>query len=235
MVYQARQNDYRAGDFLHHRHRHRRHAIARQRRARGCKGADLFRVDDDGGVDYRADHIEHYPARPWHEHRSGALDAGAGIDLCTAGAAADHNRLSAAYYSLPFTGAFVQGDILQVVLISLLFAIGLLTVGDRGKPLLDVIQLFPDVLFRIIGMIVSWPPSVVRRDGVYSREIRPSSRWDRCSTLMLVFYLTCILFVAVFSGVVMRLIGLRIWPLKYLREELMISVAHPLPRPRCLG
>lgn len=122
-----------------------------------------------------------------------------------------------------FTGAFVEGEILQVVLISLLFAIGLLMTGERGKPLLEVIQLFSDVLFRIIGMIVKLAPF-----GAFGAMAFTVGKYGIVSlgpllNLMLVFYLTCILFVAVALGAVMRIIGLRIWPLlKYLKEELMI-------------
>ena len=122
-----------------------------------------------------------------------------------------------------FTGAFVEGEILQVVLISILFAVGLLALGERGQPLLNIIQIFSDILFKIIGFIVKLAPL-----GAFGAMAFTVGKYGVGSlgpllNLMLVFYLTCILFVAVALGTVMRIIGLRLLPLlKYLREELLI-------------
>lgn len=122
-----------------------------------------------------------------------------------------------------FTGAFTEGEILQVVLISILFAVGLLALGDRGQPLLNVIQIFSDVLFKIIGVIVLLGPL-----GAFGAMAFTVGKYGIVSlgpllNLMLVFYLTCALFIAVALGIVMRIIGLRLWPMiKYLKEELLI-------------
>jgi len=122
-----------------------------------------------------------------------------------------------------FTGAFVEGEILQVVLISLLFAIGLLMLGDRGKPMLGMVQGFSDVMFKIIGIIVMLAPL-----GAFGAMAFTVGKYGIVSlgpllNLMLVFYTTCALFVIVALGTVMRIIGLRLWPLlKYLKEELLI-------------
>lgn len=122
-----------------------------------------------------------------------------------------------------FVDAFAKGDILQVVLISVLFAAGLLMVGERGHGLLDTIKQISDVMFKMIGFIVKLAPigafgAMAFTVGKYGIE-----SLGPLMNLMLAFYATCILFVAIALGAVMRLIGLRLWPLiKYLREEIFI-------------
>lgn len=122
-----------------------------------------------------------------------------------------------------FIGAFTQGEILQVVLVSILFAAGLLALGQKGEGLLDLIKQLSDVLFKIIGFIVTLSPlgafgAMAFTVGKYGVE-----SLGPLFNLMLVFYLTCILFVVLGLGLVMRIIGLRLWKLlRYLREELLI-------------
>ncbi len=122
-----------------------------------------------------------------------------------------------------FVDSFAQGDILQVVLISILFAAGLLALGSKGEGLLGLIRQFSDVMFKIISFIVKLAPL-----GAFGAMSFTVGKYGIGSlgpllNLMLVFYLTCILFVAVGLGIVMRIIGLRLWKLlRYLREELLI-------------
>lgn len=135
-----------------------------------------------------------------------------------------------------FVDAFAQGDILQVVFLSVLFAIGLLSLGAKADGLLNAIQQFSDVLFKMIGYIVKLAPI-----GAFGAMAFTVGKYGIVSlgpllNLMLVFYATCFFFVAIALGIVMRLIGLRLWPLlKYLREELLIvlgtsSSESALPR-----
>lgn len=122
-----------------------------------------------------------------------------------------------------FVDAFAKGDILQVVLISILFAAGLLALGSKGEGLLDLIKQFSDVLFKIIGFIVKLAPL-----GAFGAMAFTVGKYGVVSlgpllNLMMVFYLTCALFVSVVLGLMMRFLGLRLWKLlRYLREELLI-------------
>ena len=119
--------------------------------------------------------------------------------------------------------AFVKGDILQILLVSLLFAAGLLALGERGQVLQSLIQQFSEVLFKVIGMIVMLAPlgafgAMSFTIGKYGIEAL-----GPLFNLMMAFYATCIIFVAIGLGTVMRLIGFRLWPLlKYLKEEIFI-------------
>src|SRR5690606_24932060 len=50
--------------------------------------------------------------------------------------------------------AFATGDILQVLLFSVLFGFALHAVGERARPVFDFIDRFSAVLFRLVGMIM---------------------------------------------------------------------------------
>jgi len=47
-----------------------------------------------------------------------------------------------------FVGAFTDGDILQVLFVSILFAVGLVMYGESGKPILMVSRAYPKYFLR---------------------------------------------------------------------------------------
>ena len=55
-------------------------------------------------------------------------------------------------------GAFAQGEILQVLLFSVLFGLAVARFGERGRPLLDIIDQLSHVLFAVIGFIMKFAP-----------------------------------------------------------------------------
>ena len=95
--------------------------------------------------------------------------------------------------------AFAKGDILQVLVIAILFGAGLSLLGERGKPLVHFIELATDVLFKMIGFIVRLAPLGVlgaiaftvgkygvgslKQLGCWSRSSTRASRssWSSCS------------------------------------------------------
>ena len=123
-----------------------------------------------------------------------------------------------------FVSAFSEGDILQVLLISLLFAAGLSSLGEKGKPVLSLIDTVSHVLFHMIAVISRLAPIgafgamafTVGKYGVGSlRDL---------GELIVVFYGTCVMFVAVILGSVMQFYcRLNLWQfLKYIKDELVI-------------
>jgi aerobic C4-dicarboxylate transport protein len=119
--------------------------------------------------------------------------------------------------------AFAQGDILQVLLFALLFGFALHAVGERGRPLFELIDRFSQVLFRIVGMIMRVAPvgafgAMAFTIGKYGLESLAS-----LGKLMACFYVTCLLFVFVVLGAIARAHGFGIGRfIRYIREELFI-------------
>jgi proton glutamate symport protein len=54
--------------------------------------------------------------------------------------------------------AMARGDILQVVVFSIFFGVGLAAIGDRGKPLIDVLESTAQVMFKFTGYVMKFAP-----------------------------------------------------------------------------
>src|SRR5262245_48000769 len=57
-----------------------------------------------------------------------------------------------------FAGAFARGDVLQVLFIAILFGFALHALGERGKPIFDLVESFGKVIFKIVGIIMQAAP-----------------------------------------------------------------------------
>ena len=131
---------------------------------------------------------------------------------------------------------FVRGDILQVLVVSLLFGVALLMQGDRARTLVSAIEQLSHTLFVMVGMIMRLAPI-----GAFGAMAFTVGRYGVGSLLslgklMAGVYLTCLLFVIIVLGSILRLIGLRLVPfLRYIGEEILIvlgtsSSESALPR-----
>ena len=122
-----------------------------------------------------------------------------------------------------FIDAFAKGDILQVLLIAILFGFSLAAMGEKGKPVFDLVEQVSHVLFGIVNSVMKHAPLgafgamafTIGKYGVGS--LVPMAK------LMGAFYLTCGLFIFVVLGAIARYTGFSIVKfIKYIREELLI-------------
>jgi aerobic C4-dicarboxylate transport protein len=119
--------------------------------------------------------------------------------------------------------AFAKGEILQVLLFSLLFGFSLHAVGERGKPVYEFIDRLSQVLFGVVGVIMKVAPigafgAMAFTIGKYGIESLQQLAW-----LMICFYATCLIFVFGVLGTIAKLHGFSIMKfIKYIREELFI-------------
>jgi aerobic C4-dicarboxylate transport protein len=122
-------------------------------------------------------------------------------------------------------GAFATGQILQVLLFSVMFGVALLQLGERGRPLVSLIEQFSHGLFRMIQMIMRVAPI-----GAFGAMAFTIGRYGigtllQLGQMMAGVYFTCAMFVFVVLGGVSRLAGFSIWKfLKYIREEIVITI-----------
>jgi len=125
-----------------------------------------------------------------------------------------------------FFSAFVSGDLLQVLFVSVLFAFGLSHAGEAGKPVLDLISRLSRVFFQIVGVIMWAAPA-----GAFGAIAFTVGRFGAASlvslgTLLVEFYAVCLLFVFVVFGAIARAMGISILRLlNYIRDELLIVAA----------
>ena len=119
--------------------------------------------------------------------------------------------------------AFAKGEILQVLLFSVLFGFALHKFGGRGTMVFDFIEKMSHVLFDIVGIIMKVAP--IGAFGAMAFTIGKYGIGSLFSLgkLMGTFYLTCLIFVFGVLGIIARLHGFSIWKfVKYIKEELLI-------------
>jgi aerobic C4-dicarboxylate transport protein len=122
-----------------------------------------------------------------------------------------------------FVAAFVQGDVLQILLIAILTGFAVSRLGDLGAKITSVISAAGKVFFGIIRIIVKAAPI-----GAFGAIAFTVGRYNLASLANLAkligtFYLSSILFVVVVLGVVARLAGFSIFRfVAYIKEELLI-------------
>ncbi|MCK0543825.1 dicarboxylate/amino acid:cation symporter [Pseudomonas syringae pv. aptata] len=133
-------------------------------------------------------------------------------------------------------GAFANGDILQVLMFSVIFGFALHRLGAYGKPVLDFIDRFAHVMFNIINMIMKLAPLGAFGAMAFTIGAYGVSSLVQLGQLMICFYITCVLFVVFVLGAIARAHGFSIFKLiRYIREELLIvlgtsSSESALPR-----
>ncbi|KTB57455.1 C4-dicarboxylate transporter DctA [Pseudomonas sp. MAFF 301514] len=133
-------------------------------------------------------------------------------------------------------GAFTDGDILQVLFISVLFAFGLQLLGDTGKPLLNTIDLVAKAFFRMLKIVMYLAPLGAFGGMAFTVGKYGVQSLGAYVNLLLCYYVTGLVFVFVVLNLVARLAGFSLWKfLKYIREELVLvlgtsSSESALPR-----
>jgi aerobic C4-dicarboxylate transport protein len=119
--------------------------------------------------------------------------------------------------------AFARGEILQVLLFSILFGLALLHLGEKGKPLVALFDQLTHAMFAVVGMIMRVAP--IGAFGAMAFTIGQFGIGTLFSLgkLMAGVYATCLLFVFLVLGSVARWAGFSIVKfLKYIKEELLI-------------
>jgi len=135
-----------------------------------------------------------------------------------------------------FLSAFTEGNLLQVLLVALLFGIALTHSGSAGKRVLDGLDELGKVFFGIVHLIMRFAPlgalgAMAFTIGKYGIATLVSLGW-----LMLAVYATCVLFVFGVLGLVSWWSGFSLWKfLRYIRAELLLvlgtsSSESALPR-----
>jgi aerobic C4-dicarboxylate transport protein len=125
-----------------------------------------------------------------------------------------------------FVGAFTEGNILQVLFIAVLSGFALVWLGERAKPLVDVIDVASKMLFIIVGIVMWTAP--IGAFGAIAFTVGKFGVGSLASLgkLILGFYLTCVVFIAVAFAPIARLCGFSLLKLiRYIKEELLICIA----------
>jgi aerobic C4-dicarboxylate transport protein len=122
-----------------------------------------------------------------------------------------------------YFGALARGDLLQVLLVSILSGFAIAFLGKAGEPISDAVDQAAKMFFRIIRMIVRLAPlgafgAMAFTVGAYGLN----SLWNLFA-LIATFYLTSILFVLIVLGSIARISGFSIIRfILFIKDELLI-------------
>jgi aerobic C4-dicarboxylate transport protein len=119
--------------------------------------------------------------------------------------------------------AFAKGEILQVLMFSVMFGFALHKFGGRGTLVFDFIEKMSHVLFSIVGIIMKVAPIGAFGAMAFTIGKYGLSSLVPLAKLMGTFYITCLVFIFVILGLIARLHGFSVWKfIKYIKEELFI-------------
>jgi len=122
--------------------------------------------------------------------------------------------------------AFAKGDILQVVLIAILFGFALASVGPRSKPLVDLVDALTHAVFGVVNILMKFAPI-----GAFGAMAYTVGRFGLASLgplaqLIGAFWLTSVLFVVIVLGAIAWAAGFSIFRfLVHIREEILLVLA----------
>jgi aerobic C4-dicarboxylate transport protein len=145
-----------------------------------------------------------------------------------AGAAKAQSVTDFIMHIIPITAvdAFAKGDILEVVLVSILFGFALSAMGSRGKPLLDFFESLTRAVFGVINIIMRFAPIGAFGAMAFTIGAYGIGSLGPLIKLVLTFWATCILFVLIVMGGIAWLAGFSIIKyLLYIKEEIILTLA----------
>src|SRR5579862_2995378 len=120
-------------------------------------------------------------------------------------------------------GAFAQGEILQVLLFSVLFGFAIMSLGERGHTIRAFIDDAAHAIFGVIAIVVKAAPIGAFGAMAFTIGRYGPQALGNLAGLIATFYLTSFIFVAVVLGIIARIAGFSIFRfLKYIKDELLI-------------
>mgnify|MGYP001610994544 CR=1 FL=1 len=119
--------------------------------------------------------------------------------------------------------ALIEGEILQVLFVAILFGIALAMVGERGEPLLNILESASHAVFRLVAILMKAAPIGAFGAMAFTIGQYGIGAVANLAGLVLTFYATSLLFILVVLGAIARVAGFSILKLiRYLKAELLL-------------
>lgn len=121
--------------------------------------------------------------------------------------------------------AFAKGAMLQVILVSVLMGVALVQLGETGKPLVNVIDLLLQTLFRIVAMVMKLAPIGAGAGMAFTIGKYGIGTLMSLGQLIIALYVTTLFFIVVVLGSVARWSGLPLLQfLRYFKDEILVTL-----------
>jgi aerobic C4-dicarboxylate transport protein len=119
--------------------------------------------------------------------------------------------------------SFAKGNLLQVLLFSVLFGISLTIMGERSRKAREIVDEFGKALLGVVGLVMKLAPIGAFGAMAFTVGKFGIGTLQQLATLIGAYYLTTALFVFVVLGTIAKIGGVSLWKLiKYLKEEMFI-------------
>jgi len=125
-----------------------------------------------------------------------------------------------------FIGAFSEGNVLQVLYVSVLCGFALSYLGQAGKPIVDLIEAASRMFFRIVAMVMWAAPIGAFGAIAFTVGKFGSGSLFSLGKLIVTFYITCLIFIFCVIWPIAHWCGFSLFKfIRYIREELLIVIA----------
>ncbi len=125
-----------------------------------------------------------------------------------------------------FVGAFAEGNILQVLFLSVMCGFALIWLGERAKPMTDVIDVGAKMIFGVVRIVMWAAPLGAFGAIAFTVGKFGLGSLSSLGKLLGGFYVTCVIFIAVVLGPISARCGFSLWKLiRYIWEELLVCIA----------
>jgi aerobic C4-dicarboxylate transport protein len=161
--------------------------------------------------------------RPGAGMHASHLDAGA-VAAYTGGArAAGATDFILGIIPRTIVDAFAQGDVLQVLLFSLLFGVAVAALGPRVSALVELVDQIGHAMFRIVGLLMRLAPLGALGAIAFTVGKFGLGTLVSLGELVACFYLTSVLFIVLVLGVIGRMVGFSIFRfVRYIADEIFV-------------
>ena len=122
--------------------------------------------------------------------------------------------------------AFAKGNILQVLLFSILCGISLSLMANKAKPVIQFLEDFGNMLFGIVNIIMKFAPIGAFGAIAFTVGKFGINTLSNLGLLIICYYITCFCFITFILGTVCKLLGISLWKLiKYIKDEIFVVIA----------
>ncbi|WP_438481234.1 dicarboxylate/amino acid:cation symporter [Oleiharenicola lentus] len=122
-----------------------------------------------------------------------------------------------------FVSAFVEGDVLQVLVVALLFGCALAHLGTRGEAVVSLLHDVSKVFFTMVSYVSKLAPIAAFGAMAFTIGKYGLGSLASLAQVLACVYLTCFLFIVIVLGSIARFSGFSLWKIiKFIREELLI-------------
>ncbi|NNB42055.1 C4-dicarboxylate transporter DctA [Pseudomonas chlororaphis] len=131
-----------------------------------------------------------------------------------------------------FIGAFNKGEVLPVLFIAVLCGFALSSLGERGKPVLDVLEAASHMVFKIFSYLMRFAPIGAFGALAFTVGQYGITSLGALAKLIMTLYIACGFFVFVVLAGICRAHGFSLWKLlRYLREEFLVVLGTSSTEP----